>query len=1065
MKKTFFKFLFSTRLMSVAILAYAFAMAAATFIENDYGTPTAKAIIYNTKWFELLMLLLVVNFIGNIFKYRLYRRKKWPIFLFHIAFIVILLGSFITRYYSYEGVMLIREGKVSSTILSDKTYIKVRVDDNKFMNEFSKPVLFGKIGFNRFEIKDKFGNAKNWLQAIFGFNDDRIPFSVKLVDFVANAKESLVSDKNGVNYLHLVETSSGSRNDIFLKNGEVKSINGVLFTYNNPIKGGMNFTDADGKPMLQPVFDGNFMEMQTQKLTTVAKDSFAPLQIKKLYTFNKMRFVVKAITKGKIKRESASKKEQNFHPYDAVTLKVKSKNEEQLITVKGAKGAILKPEKVSVNGLNFFISYGSKEITTPFSVKLRDFELERYPGTKSPSSYASEVTVIDKDKTFDYRIYMNHVLDYKGYRFFQSSFDPDELGTHLSVNHDYWGTLITYLGYILMGIGMFFTLFWKGSRFSELSKKLKKISKNKIAVLLFLSFGILGFAQDNNHNNHAEISTKTPEELQKISVSKAHADKLGRLLIQDHQGRIKPINTYALEALRKIYGEDYYKGLSAEQVLISAQLNPNLWSFEPIIKTHEERLGKKIVNDLHIKDGHTSISEFFKNRKYYLQKRVDESFQKSTALRTYTDKEIINLDEKVNIWSGVLSGSLMKIYPKKGDTNNKWYVGTDTKTFVAQDTMILKFHQLYMYSLYQAIKTNDYKDADFYLEQIVAYQKNIGASIIPAKEKIDLEIKYNKWNIFYKLLIYYFSLGTILLFLAFVDLFKPNLKIVKRALQFFIVLTIFGVVAHVTGLGVRWYISGHAPWSNGYEATVFIALIITLAGLIFSFKRSKFIIGVAVLFAGFLLGIAHGSLMSPEMTNLVPVLKSYWLMIHVAVITASYAFLGLGSLLGFIVLLLFIIRTPANKNRLNETIKELTYVNESTLIVGLFMLSIGTFLGGVWASESWGRYWSWDPKEVWALISMMIYIFILHMRMVPGLQSRFTFNFASMISITTLIMTYFGVNYYLSGMHSYATGDPVPFPVWAYYFAAFIVIFSIISYKKYKKFNSKKPSKTVKESK
>ncbi|HFS68106.1 MAG TPA: cytochrome C biogenesis protein, partial [Flavobacteriia bacterium] len=309
---------------------------------------------------------------------------------------------------------------------------------------------------------------------------------------------------------------------------------------------------------------------------------------------------------------------------------------------------------------------------------------------------------------------------------------------------------------------------------------------------------------------------------------------------------------------------------------------------------------------------------------------------------------------------------------------------------------------------------------------------------------------------FKKLLFYYMLLGFILLVLTFINLFNPKNKLVKILLNISVGFVIAGMLFHIYGMAVRWYITGHAPWSNGYEATVFVAFITTLAGLLFSFKRSKFILTSTVLFASFLLGIAHGSLMSPEMTNLVPVLKSYWLMIHVAIITASYGFLGMGTLLGFVVLLLYIIRTPKNADRLNETIKELTYVNESTLIVGLFMLSIGTFLGGVWANESWGRYWSWDPKEVWALISMMVYAFILHIRLVPGLQSRFTFNFLSMISIATLIMTFLGVNYYLSGMHSYAKGDPVPIPAWIYWFIAFIIVFSGLSYWKYKNYKKLK---------
>ena len=1029
--------------MSVTILAYALAMAVATFIENDYGTPTAKALIYNTKWFEVLMLILTINFIGNIFKYRLYRREKWPVFLFHIAFVITLVGAFISRYYSFEGIMPIREGKVSSTIYSDRVYIMTRIDDNKVMKTFgaNSPVMFGQIGNNSYHLSDDFGQGTQ-----------KTPFSIDLIDYVYKAKEKLVADKNGESYLHLVESSKGTRNDIFLKEGEIKSIRNILFTYNNPIEGGMNITVKNGEQFLQPVFDGTYMEMQTQQFTDVPKDSLSPLQIRKLYTFDQLRFVIKEIKTGKVIKETASKKEQETHPYDALTFKIKSGDEEKTITVRGASGAVAQPEKVTVNGLNFNVSYGSKELKSPFSLKLRDFELERYPGTNSASSYASEVTVIDKDKTFDYRIFMNHVLDYKGYRFFQSSYDPDEKGTVLSVNHDYWGTLITYIGYFLMGIGMFFSLFWKGTRFSDLNKKLKKITEKKNAALLmlFLSFSLFGVAQ--NHR----INELTPKQLQKISVSEAHANKFAHLVIQDHQGRLKPVNTYALESLRKIYKKDTYKGLTAEQVLLSAQLNPKVWSAEPIISSHTERFGKgsKLVKDLGFKEGHTNMINFFNTGSYYLEKKVAESFRKKKADRTAEDKEIIDLDERANIWYSLLNGDLMHIYPKEGDSNNKWYAGMDEKAFVAQDTMVLKMHQLYMQSLVHAIKTNDYKQADEYLDIISQYQQKVGAAVMPPAKKIDLEIKYNRYNAFFKLLIFYFNIGLILLILTFIDLFKPK-KWVTTLLRMFIGITILGLIVHTIGLGVRWYVSGHEPWSNSYEATVFIAWVIIIAGLIFTKNRTKFIITGAVLFAGFLLGIAHGNLMSPEMTNLVPVLKSYWLMVHVAIITASYGFLGLGSLLGAFVLMLFLIRTPENRHKIEDTIKELTYINEMTITIGLYLLSVGTFLGGVWANESWGRYWSWDPKEVWALISMMVYIFILHMRLVPGLRGKFAFNFASMISIATLIMTYFGVNYYLSGMHSYGKGDPIPIPNWIYYFIVFVVVFSIASYIKYKKIEKK----------
>jgi len=1038
MKHPILKFLFSTRLMTIAILTFAIAMAVATFIENDYGTPTAKALIYNAKWFEAIMLILMINFIGNIFRYRLYRKEKWAVLLFHLGFIIIIMGAFITRYMGYEGVMPIREGEVANTIYTDKNYIFTRVDNGKVMKNYENSVLFSQLGNNSFELSDEFGI------------EDKIPFTVKLIDYVANKKQVFVPNENGDNYIHIVESTSGGRNDRFLKEGEAITINNILFTYNKPIVGAMNILVHDSIKTLQPMMDGKYMNMQTRQFTPIKKDSLSALQMAKLYAFDKMNFVIKDFEKGNIVTETASKKEKSKYPYDELTLEVSSGNETKKIKVLGASGVVESPKRATVNGLNFIIRYGAKEIKTPFSIKLRDFQLEHYPGTNSPSSYASEITVYDKDKTFDYRIFMNHVLDYKGYRFFQSSFDPDEKGTILSVNHDKPGTLLTYIGYFLMGLGMFLTLFWKGSRFQDLSKKLKKISDKKIAFLAFLiGFQFIGFGQ------HNPASDKVKIDVSKFSVSKEHADKFGKLLIQDFQGRIKPVNTYALEALRKIYKKDNYKGLTAEQVLLSAQVNPGLWSREPLIKTYSVKLGSKLSKKLHVKDNHLKLIDVLPNGNYLLEQEVADSFRKKNINRNEVDKEIINLDERVNILLNILSGQALTIYPKKNDPKNKWYSGFDNKAFVAQDTMVLKMHKLYLTALSKGIATGDYSDADQYLKIISQYQRQLGADIIPAQKKIDLEIAYNKWNIFKKLMFYYMFFGFILLILTFIDLFNPNRKLVKLLIKISVGFVIVGMLFHLIGMGARWYITGHEPWSNGYEATVFVAFITTLAGLLFSFKRSKFIIASTTIFASFLLGIAHGSLMSPEMTNLVPVLKSYWLMIHVAVITASYGFLGLGALLGFVVLLLYILRTPNNADRLNKTIKELTFVNESTLIVGLFMLSIGTFLGGVWANESWGRYWSWDPKEVWALISMMVYTFILHVRLVPGMQSRFTFNFLSMISISTLIMTFLGVNYYLSGMHSYAKGDPVPIPAWIYWFIAFIIVFSGVAYWKYKNYKKK----------
>jgi cytochrome c-type biogenesis protein CcsB len=262
--------------------------------------------------------------------------------------------------------------------------------------------------------------------------------------------------------------------------------------------------------------------------------------------------------------------------------------------------------------------------------------------------------------------------------------------------------------------------------------------------------------------------------------------------------------------------------------------------------------------------------------------------------------------------------------------------------------------------------------------------------------------------------------------------------------------------AHTAGLGLRWYIAQHAPWSNSYESMIYIAWALALSGIVFS-RRSPISLSLTSILAGITLFVAHLSWMDPQITTLVPVLKSYWLTIHVSVITASYGFLGLCSLLGVFTLLLLILRNPkrqdARAQEVDANIKEATRINEMAMILGLSLLIVGNFLGGVWANESWGRYWGWDAKETWTLVSILVYAVIVHFRFVPKLNSQYAFAVASMFAYWVIIMTYFGVNFYLSGMHSYASGDPVPIPSFVPAIAAGMLFLSVIGYIKRK--NSK----------
>ena len=254
---------------------------------------------------------------------------------------------------------------------------------------------------------------------------------------------------------------------------------------------------------------------------------------------------------------------------------------------------------------------------------------------------------------------------------------------------------------------------------------------------------------------------------------------------------------------------------------------------------------------------------------------------------------------------------------------------------------------------------------------------------------------------------------------------------------------------HSFNLILRWYIAGHPPWSNGYEMIVFVSWGLMLFGLIF-FRNSDFTLPLASIFAGTLLFVSYLDWLSPEITNLMPVLKSYWLKIHVATIISSYAPLALSALLGLMAQVMIIFRNKSNYKLLNLKIKELSYINEMSMTLGLFILSIGTFLGGIWANESWGRYWAWDPKETWALISIIVYAIVLHMRLIPKLNNDLVVNTASTFAFFSIVMTSFGVNYYLTGLHSYATGDPVPIPNFVYVCVAVLLFIAMLSFWRFK---------------
>ena len=1017
------KFLTSMQMMTMLILIFAFSIGYATFIENDFGRATAKALIFNTLWFEAILLLLAINLVSNLLKFKLFRIDKIAALTFHVSFIIILLGSAITRYISYEGMMHIREGDATNLFISDDTFLQIHIDDKLHQYKYDKKLFLSGITKNNFDIN-------------VNFKDNDI--YIKSLKFLPNVQDSLfVGIDGGNDILHLVVPGQDGMQDEFLIDGEQREIQDLLFTFNNPITGAINLTSNDSIISCNAPYVVSTMTMSTRSTEEkVANEDFV-LQQKTLHTFNGLNLVLKDIMfKAEMQPVSTSNVMQDGAE-DALLINVKANGVDKDVILYGGKGFAGTDVVFAVDNLNFKLTYGSKYYTTPFRVKLRDFQLDRYAGSMSPSSYAAEVSILDGEKVENYRIFMNNVLNYGGFRLFQSSYDKDEKGTILSVNHDWWGTLVTYIGYFLLGLGFILVFLTNNTRYKALTKKLKRISSILILPLFFSS------------NLYASDSLLSNKEY-RFDIN--HIKNFEALVLQDNGGRFKPVHTLTSDYFRKIYGKNKFNDVSSTEVVLGMMYDPVSWGKKPIIKVSNPKLRALIGSkDLDSKYIRVSFNEFFDDDgHYFLVKDVENAYEKLPKDRDQYDKDVLKVDERVNICFAIFGGGIFRLFPLANDSNNTWFSYVNSNEFSGNDSLfVANIIPMYFKGVKQGVETNDWSSADTIVSYIRKYQLRYAEDIMPVQHKINFEIFYNKASIFSRLFMFYFLIGILLITVVIVNLFKDN-KLLHLTIKFFTSLIVIGFIAHTLALALRWYISGHAPWSNGYESMIYIAWATILSGIIFA-KRSILTLAATAVISGLLLMVAHLNWLDPEITNLVPVLKSYWLMIHVAIITASYGFLSLAAILGLIALWLIIFTNSNNKNKLKNTLSELTIINEKSIEIGLFMLTIGTFLGGVWANESWGRYWGWDPKETWALVSVLIYSFVLHMRFIPALRSQLTFNTVSMFAIWTIIMTYFGVNYYLSGLHSYAAGDPMPIPVFVYYLFVIMLLSAVFAKLKFKK--------------
>jgi len=585
---------------------------------------------------------------------------------------------------------------------------------------------------------------------------------------------------------------------------------------------------------------------------------------------------------------------------------------------------------------NYIRSDDNMICALPFTIRLEKFSIVYYPATQAPSDYESHVTVIDKKAQSSHCISMNNILSHKGYRLYQCSYDADENGTILSVNHDPWGIAVTYAGYLLMTIAMIFVLISKKCGFRKLLSN-PILRKSVFFALFFLP----------------QISFASGTQKIKPIWPKENADSAALQQVVYHD-RVVPFNTLARDFTSKLYGKPNYKGLTAEQVVGSWLLFPDAWKKEPMIQIKNAEL----CQYLGVEGKFARYADFFDEQGNYKLRELWLKIQNKTngdVHQTALQKAVTQADEKVALITMLQQHELIKLLPD---------------------------------------------------------------NVPPLSEtKIKAELLYNKIPFSKILFMANITIGFIALILLIIRIVRQEAAASSRKRRISAVLNILllsALLFHTFGMLLHGYISGRIPLSNGSETMLFVALCILLVSWLLR-NRYSFVVPFGFLLSGFSLLVAWLGQKNPQITPLMPVLLSPWLSIHVSLIMMSYALFGFTTLNGILAVILHF----RNSERYSESIEKLTVISKLMLYPAVFFLGIGIFIGAVWANVSWGSYWSWDPKEVWALITFLVYAAAFHTESVSRFNKPLFFHIYIVLAFLTVLMTYFGVNSLLGGMHSY----------------------------------------------
>lgn len=619
-----------------------------------------------------------------------------------------------------------------------------------------------------------------------------------------------------------------------------------------------------------------------------------------------------------------------------------------------------------------------------FEVSLKNFNVVNYPGTDAPMDYVTMLTA----NTQEIKVSMNNIGSFNGYRFIQSGYDSDMQGTTLGVYHDPWGIGITYTGYALLFISLIATMVSKKTRMRHLYRKALSLQGAKAWAVTAL-LAVSSFATSANAQEMVKIDGDIADDFGKICVL--------------YNSRITPINTVATSFVTKLCGKPTWDGLSSNQVFAGWIFDVPYWETVKMIEIKE----KKAQELLGINGKWASFDDFWDNyNNYKLDAPLKKAYKDGD---TKLQKQLRDADEKFNIIRMLYGGEMLKMFPYAGKQGHmQWFAPGQPLGNLKLDEKELVFIKKSMDYLAESIITGDKARAEEIAKKIYSYQHVRGKAVVPTKFRIYTETFYNKTNAQRLPVMLYLTLS---LLLAIVSTLSLNNEKQKKTRLVSSVLTWVMLIHTTLLLALRWFVSGHLPMSNGYETMQFMAWATLIVTLVMQ-KRFLPVKQFGPLLSSFALLVAMITDGNPQITQLMPVLQSPLLSVHVMVIMFSYALFGLTALIGLQGLI-------AHHRKQEEKEQQLAALSQFLLYPAVALIAIGIFIGAIWANVSWGRYWSWDSKETWALITMLIYSAPLHAD-IKWLRKAQHMHIYMLLAFLSVLMTYFGVNYFLSGMHSYA---------------------------------------------